>query len=265
MKSSKYDLLKPIKNPNLIRLGRNLDGGYIVDSKVVKKCNTLITFGLGPDWSFELDYIKMNNNIEIFMYDYTVSSFPYIKDILKYLKRFVTFRSNLESVTSRVSYLKKYKDFLGLKNVNFFKEKITYPIKNKIDTDINKVFSRINDKEEVILKSDIEGSEYEVIDEIMKFSNRINMLIFEFHWIDVNEEIFLESVRKLKKDFEIIHIHGNNHFPKLDSGLPIIIEMTLLNKKYIGNEKTEHICKFPIQGLDYPNNPYKEDLTFSFE
>ena len=119
MKSSKYHLLKPIKNPNLIRLGRNLDGGYIVDSEIIKQCNTLITFGLGPDWSFELDYIKMNKNIEIFMYDYTVSSYPYIKDILKYLKRFITFRANLESVMSRFCYLNNYKNFLNLNNVNF--------------------------------------------------------------------------------------------------------------------------------------------------
>ena len=30
-------------------------------------------------------------------------------------------------------------------------------------------------------------------------------------------------------------------------------------------EKIEYIKEFPIQGLDYPCNQYKEDLTFSFE
>ena len=45
----KYSFLKPVKSNNLIRLGRRHDGGYIVDSKIVKKCNTLVTFGLGPD------------------------------------------------------------------------------------------------------------------------------------------------------------------------------------------------------------------------
>ena len=59
----KYNFLKPIKTPNLIRFGGKLDGGYVVDLEIVKKCNTLITFGLGPDWSFELDYIKKNKEI----------------------------------------------------------------------------------------------------------------------------------------------------------------------------------------------------------
>ena len=56
----KYSLLKPIKSSNLIRLGRNSDGGYVVNSEIIKKTNTLISFGMGSDWSFELDYIKKN-------------------------------------------------------------------------------------------------------------------------------------------------------------------------------------------------------------
>ncbi len=260
----KYNFLRPIKNSNLIRLGRNLDGGYIVDSSIIQKCDTLITFGLGPDWSFELDYIKKNNQIQIYMYDYTVSSYPYIKEIIKYLRRFLTFRSSFESVSTRFKYLNNYRSFLGLKNVFFFKEKITYPIKNKIDTDIIRVFSRLPKEKKVILKSDIEGSEHDVIDQILKYSERIEMLIFEFHWIDKFEETFLRSVKKLQEHFNIIHIHGNNHFEKLPTGLPIIIEMTLLNKKYNKNNKNEYVTKFPVKGLDYPNNPYKEDLVFTF-
>ena len=33
----------------------------------------------------------------------------------------------------------------------------------------------------------------------------------------------------------------------------------------MGGKKVEYINKFPVKGLDYPCNPYKEDLTFSFE
>ena len=71
-------------------------------------------------------------------------------------------------------------------------------------------------------------------------------------------------MEKLKDHFEIIHIHGNNHFSKLDTGLPIILEITLLNKKY-APKNVEYVSNFPIKGLDYPNNPYKEDLIFNFQ
>ena len=262
--NKKYSFLKPLKNLNLVRLGRNHDGGYVVDNSIVKKCNTLITFGLGPDWSFELDFIKMNKEVKIYMYDYSVTSSPYIKEIIKYIRRFLTFRSTIKSVSDRFKYLKDYLDFFKIKNVSFFKEKIAFPIKEKIDTDIDKVFSRIPHNEKVVLKSDIEGSEYEVIDQIVSYSDRIEMLIFEFHWLDKNEEIFLESVKKLQNHFDIIHIHGNNHFDKLPTGLPVIIEMTLLNKKHNMNKDKEYVLSFPIKGLDYSNNPFKEDLSFSF-
>ena len=299
-----YNFLKPIKTPNLIRFGGKLDGGYVVDFEIIKKCNNLITLGLGPNWSFELDYLSKNKKNKVHIYDHTVSSYPYIKAIGKYFRRLITFRTTFEGFTTRVKNFSNYKKLLYSKNVNYFKESIAYPIKNKIDADIEKVFSRINNGEDVILKSDIEGSEYEVIDQILKFSNRIDMLIFEFHWIykadktkyigqfkdgkfdgqgtytypdgtkyigqfkdglpngqgtytypdgikytgqfkdgkgtdklginipTFKEEIFFNSVKKLKEYFEIIHIHGNNHFPKSDTGLPMIIEMTLLNKKY---------------------------------
>ena len=80
----KYNFLKPIRTPNLVRLGRTHDGGYVVDSEIIKQCNILITFGLGPDWSFELDYMKKNKEIEIYVYDYSVNNYPYIKEVIKY-------------------------------------------------------------------------------------------------------------------------------------------------------------------------------------
>ena len=89
------------------------------------------------------------------------------------------------------------------------------------------------------------------------------MLIFEFHLVDNNEENFYNSIKKIQKNFDIIHIHGNNHYSKLDSGLPLILEITLINKKFAPDNQ-EYVNNFPIIGLDYPNNPFKEDLVFSF-
>ena len=63
--NKKYSFLKPLKIPNLVRLGRNADGGYVVDLNVIKKSNILISFGMGSDWSFELDCIKKNKNLYV--------------------------------------------------------------------------------------------------------------------------------------------------------------------------------------------------------
>ena len=192
----KFNLLKTIKTSKLLRLGRKCDGGYVVNADIIKKCNTLISFGMGSDWSFELDYIKRNNNGSIHIYDYTVSASPYIKEIFKYFRRFITFRESYNALSDRLNYFYNYKKFLGLKNVNFYKEKITDKTQTNIDSDIHKVFQRIQ-KEEVVLKCDIEGAEYKIIDQILEYKDRIQMLVFEFHWIDKNEKIFLESINDL--------------------------------------------------------------------
>jgi len=266
----KYNFLTPIKFPerNLKRFGRQGDGGYVCESGLIANTEILVTFGMGPDWSFELDCIKTNPEIKIFMYDYTVSYWPYMKDVWKYFRRFITLRGKPKALINRIKYLKDYLSFFKLKNIFFFSEKIAHPIKNKIDTDIDKVFSRIdaesNTKDKsVILKCDIEGSEFEIIDEITKYSNRIEALIFEFHWMDKNEKVFVDSIKKLQNFFDVAHIHGNNHCDYLESGLPIVLEITLLNKKYSPVNK-EYIKSFPIRGLDAPNNPTKEDLFFQF-
>lgn len=267
--NKKYNFLIPIKIKNLKRLGRNGDGGYVVENNSVKNSDVLVSFGMGTDWSFELEYIKHNYKVKIFMYDYTTSSLPYIKEVWKYFKRYITFRDKTSALKQRIKYLKDYLSFFKLENVNFYSEKITYPIKNKRDTDINKVFERIdfdyNTKgKNIFLKCDIEGSEFDIIDGIVKHSKRINALIFEFHWLDKNEEIFLESIKKLQKYFDIFHIHGNNHCGKLHTGLPIVLEMSLINKKFI-HENKEFIKSFPIKDLDRPNNPYRENLSFYFD
>ena len=267
----KYNFLAPIKFPekNLKRFGRQGDGGYVCEDGLVSNTEILITFGMGPDWTFELDCIKTNPEIKIFMYDYTVSYWPYMKNVLKYFRRFITLRGKPNALINRIRYLKDYLSFFKLKNIFFFSERIAYPARKKIDTDIDKVFSRIdsnnNTKDKsVILKCDIEGSEFEIIDRITKYSHRIEALIFEFHWMNKNEKVFLDSIKKLQKYFDIAHIHGNNHCDKLESGLPIVLEITLLNKKYSPDNK-EYVKSFPIRGLDAPNNPTKEDLSFQFD
>lgn len=259
----KYNFLKPLRTTNLTRLGRKADGGYVVDKKIIQATNNLVSFGLGSDWSFELDFIKINKNVNIHMYDYQVSKSPYIKNILKYLKRFLTFRCRFEDLKIRILLFRKYLNFFKLKNLSFYPEKVTYPIKKENDTDLNKVLLRLPSNQTMILKIDIEGYEFNLIDQIVENKSRITMLIIEFHWLDKNEELFIKSIKKIQKYFDIIHLHGNNHCDKLETGLPIALEMTLLNKdhnKFFG----EYVKKFPLKDLDFPNNPYKEDLFFSF-
>ena len=48
--------LKPKKEYDLIRLGKDNDGGYLVENGSMNNAKALLTVGLGYDWSFEKDF-----------------------------------------------------------------------------------------------------------------------------------------------------------------------------------------------------------------
>lgn len=47
---------------NLIRVGRKNDGGYLVDADDIKRSKALVSFGINDDWSFEQDFVSMNDS-----------------------------------------------------------------------------------------------------------------------------------------------------------------------------------------------------------
>ena len=49
-------ILKPKYNYDLIRLGKDFDGGYLVGENSVRGADYLISFGINEDWSFEKDF-----------------------------------------------------------------------------------------------------------------------------------------------------------------------------------------------------------------
>lgn len=61
-------IFKPFTCNNLIRLGKEYDGGYLVNELDVKRTNSLIGFGVGYDLSFEEDFYKINS-CEVNLYD----------------------------------------------------------------------------------------------------------------------------------------------------------------------------------------------------
>ena len=260
----KYNFLRPVKTSQLVRLGRNMVGGYVVDLNMIEKTNTLITFGFGPEWSFELDFLKIKNNCNVFIYDHNLSSAPYFKEIWKYLRRFLTLRDPYKILKIRLDAYKNYKKFFKSNNVKFYAEKITFPVKHKNNADLNKVLTRIKNNSEVFLKIDIECSEYEIIDQIVENFQKINMLVIVFYWINKNEEKFIDSVQKLRSKYQIIHIHANNFHDKLENGLPEMLEITLLNKKFV-TQSSDHVNDFPRDDLDFPSNSTREDISFSFK
>ena len=62
-------IFKPKLLFSMVRIGKKNDGGYLVGTNSLLSSKTLITFGIKNDWSFELDFIKANNNLKVICFD----------------------------------------------------------------------------------------------------------------------------------------------------------------------------------------------------
>jgi len=259
---SDFNFLRPVYFSKMVRLGNNFDGGYILPEKIIKDSDGLLSFGYGYDCSFEQDYIKKTNN-SVIIYDHTCDYFKLIKVFLKYFKRFLLFRKKIKDVKFHFNNLIKHHNFVRSKKINFFKKKIVDQEKEKIDISIKKILENIKFKK-AILKCDIEGTEYDILNELIQYNKIFNCILIEFHKIEKNINSFKDLIKKLSKFYDIVHLHGNNHDPFLqDINLPSTLEITLIKKSFILEKK--FVNKFPNKYLDNPNNPNLKDFEFEFK
>ena len=254
--------LKPfhIDNENLIRIGPKLDGGYILDKRIVHITKKIITCGLNDDWEFEKHFSKINTSCEVLAYDHTVNKEFWIKRFKKDILHFFLFK---KIRLRKIINIFKYYDY-----INFFKNKNKHyelkisneNIRNKEIT-INQI---LNDHDNLILKVDIEGDEYNILKQILKNSKKINALLIEFHDVQENMNLIKEFIKE-SKDLKLIHIHGNN-VSCVDKNIdPNIIELTFTNVNKIKFEQKITKKKYPIENLDYKNIHRKDDFVLKFE
>jgi len=214
-------LLTRVEPYNLIRIGRNGDGGYIIPSFNYDK---LITIGVGKEFSFERDDFLTNTKIT--MFDHTIHS-----------------PSSLPE------------------NIKFFKKGIGEASEGSLMTfDDICAHSKINAEERNILKVDIEGAEYDVF-ENSKFSAfsvlvfEIHWLEKVFYSDKINK---LENlIQILLAEHEIVHVHANNWgklFNFANIVLPDIVELTLVRRidlASLSNKTKQGSQDFPCRP-DFP-------------
>lgn len=58
-------ILIPQKKYDLIRIGKDNDGGYLVDKESFLKTEEIVSFGINDDWSFEEESLKLIKNVKL--------------------------------------------------------------------------------------------------------------------------------------------------------------------------------------------------------
>lgn len=219
------------------RLGAETDGGYVMIDDIADQSMAL-SLGVGNETSWDLQMAELG--VTIHQYDHTVSQ-PYGQP------------------TNIVFHPKQIVDIADGSGTTL--------------DDALAVLQRSVSGSSAILKIDIEGSEWSVLDNTPNFTlQRFDQIICEYHDFDraVDPQWFERAFRvatKLDSLFQTVHVHGNNGEPIVVVGgvpFPSVLEVTYANRSRYKFEPTDEI--FPT-ALDRPNHPGRPDLwlgSFSF-
>jgi hypothetical protein len=225
-------LLKPrdVSGHHKVRLGGDHDGGYVMvdDFETVE---TALSLGIGADASW--DVALAERGIRVLQFDDTIEISPSAHQRCSFFrKRIVPSASDGSRSTTIAGALDEhvppYDDHL-------------------------------------ILKIDIEGGEWDVLDALADHViDRFRQIVCEFHdfrrileadWRDRA----LRVLTKLNNGHAVVHIHGNNYRPMVSIGgmlVPDVIELTFARSRNYA--PTDGAADFPGP-LDNPNDAGRLD------
>ena len=253
-----YNYLPKVAS-KLVRLGRDNDGGYLVDQQSIDRADLLVSFGIDTDCSFEHDFWQKKPECPCVAFDHTTSWSLFAKRFVRKLtcpfppwrlRHFAVLKSILDE-------RRLYRYFFGQPTNEHRCQAIGYATRGCVDVNmIVNEFSSIN----ILFKIDIEGSEYRILDQILAVQERICGLLIEFHDCDLHRDRISRFIRDFK--LPLVHIHANNCGPLDQHGDPISLEMT-----FGSPSSSEHTLSQPWQSsvLDQPNTTCNADYVLQFE
>jgi hypothetical protein len=211
-------------------LGHNTDGGYIINKKSLELCDVLYSYGIGNEFSFEIDFSKTHKPMRL--YDHTINAINF---------NYPNYVFHKEPLSSKEQFIKQV-----LANNDADKK-----ILLKMDVDFAEYLF------------------FESLGDSINWYKNVVCMIVEFHIkqnfgegvpipsrCENSVKRFLNIIEYLNQFFYIIHHHGNDYFYTFcfDDGFtyPRMPEITFFNKSYSKALNKKHI-KYPIPNLDYSN------------
>lgn len=227
-------ILRLISTPSpnqfqLMRIGSHNDGGYLAVNDFSRD-DTLVSLGIGDNLDFERDIA--NHVGKILAYDHTV-------DVLD----------------SEIDNLTFYKVGVKAKSTPGF-------------TTLAKILEENSLAKDLILKIDIEGWEWEVLDSLSSVElGRFKQIFGEFHGFHEirNFELIERVVNKLADNFVVTNNHANNWgayqiIQKI--AVPDVVEISWLRRDL--SKSIPISASNRIENLNSPNNPSSLDLGYNF-
>lgn len=205
----------------LIRIGENGDGGYLVPNDLD---GIVACFSPGVDVKASFEEALVARGIPCYLADASVERAPVANPLIHFDKKFLGVVDDASTITLD-SWVKKYAPAEG----------------------------------DLMLQMDIEGAEWPVLlnvsDQILE---RFRIIVVELHSLErlIDKFIFelmFATLDRLLRQFCVVHIHPNNVVTPLRVGdlvIPKLLEITLLRRDR--SKPTGYARQFP-HSLDFKN------------
>jgi len=185
-------------------------GGFFIHPQGLNSESIIYSFGIGTDISFDID-IYTRYQPHIYMFDPTPASIDWIKGkSLPQKMKFYDF-GIAKKTSDAFFYLPKNPEHISgsiLKHANVDTlRKVKVPLKSFKD-----ICQQLGHKHINVLKIDIEGAEYDVIESIIKADINIDQILLEFH-----SRFFEKGNIKTKHAIKLLNAYGYFIFAVSDS------------------------------------------------
>ncbi len=267
---------RPVHAPDLVRLGRDNDGGYVVSERVCAATRTVLALGISTDWSFESAFHARNPAVRVTGVDGSVSAHVFRRGAKARLAaaaralfrlRYAEMRFEISECRELLRLARGLEEFFG--RTGSFRERfitarespssITWP------SLIAEVPAEAREAGGVFVKMDIEGAEYEVLPEVLRDAHALSGMVIEFHDCDRHWDAFVALMDRALRDFVVVHVHGNNWRPLIPgTAIPTTLEVSLLHRRLVPAAEPRD-ASYPLPGLDQPCHPDHPDYVLHFD
>ena len=199
-------------------------GGFFLHPDILKAESIVYSFGIGEDISFDTDVIKQHG-CHVYGFDPTPKSVNWVQSHQS------TLPPNFKFLAFGISDVDGEVDFYLPKNSNHVsgslitqnnvdeKHKITVMMKS-----IPTILDELGHTKIDVLKMDIEGAEYQVLESMLRSRAEINQISIEFH-----DRFFKDGREKTKRAIQLLSDFGFEIIAVSDS----LEEITFLKKKLL--------------------------------
>jgi hypothetical protein len=275
-----YDMekLKPITLDDLIRLGSRHDGGYVLPRRAIAATDILLSFGINDDWCFEEEFLRTHKSLpnpcRLFAFDASVSAAKLRREAIQLARQSLSKLLRFDFAAKRWGFFRmkhsiRFSLFFNQRERKFFPLFLGAKTEGEF-VNFDHIFheiigmDRLSDRA-VFLKMDIEGAEYDALPLLVPYLQKINAMVFEFHYLDRLGEAFENIVASFSERFFIAHVHANNYGGYIkNSKLPLTLEICFLNKDLLESPPRPSMLSYPVPGLDSPCNPDIPELAIYF-